>query len=958
MPLSLAFFPAEILSNIFARLSASQSYPLIFVSGDRLLKDKSLRRGLLSLPLADYCLKRGLLKEVANFTCLVRLSIAGIEYSKPLELHLLPSTLLHLDVHSCCQHWLASETDPAHVHELAYVTLGSSRIFNFKRHFHKLQHLVLACHNHTETRTLVHDNSMLVLRLLPDTLETLFLSHLSEVHPRLWVNLPRGLKITEMNEWVTNKFVESVALHAPHVHIGSLPLYEDPRAISTVTHYPFASASLFIGDVHTPTSELDARLLGLSSLFSSATPSSEYPPASITALRGRGWPSVSEVLKVKPESVKWPSTLLVLDDIAFTQPSWIQSNCFPSTLTELQIGLKPQLGPISFPPKLTSLVLSYDINDSDPRKLFEALPHTLVTFKVHLTSTKWEDEWLTSLPRARLITFDLKCTSEMNITDQFVALLPKSIGYFMTSGVCVDTALPVFVKRLVEFLPSAVDFTGALIRPDATYFDFSLTSCWKRYDDCSLSHDLHEHPSGPKLRFRILTLPSTLTHLKISSIDPTLSKFENLTIPSLTKIELPKTTSIFWSFWTLPSLTSLVLLSGTEPSHAPTGFPSTITHLRCETSMTGSRDYATIPAFLHPHVKVLSSNGVFHFQIIPPSVHTLEMKELARWPNESTSLVDLKLFNYNDSFNRLIHFKSIFPNLRKFSTLPTGDWHLKYADLIADRDMELIECRTVSQAPLDLTDDHIIQEQIESGSVDIAAVVALQLRSKFSYLKLPPDARACGVPLAMVDFKHLQDLWSNSNVTSLILSSVVITIGKFGKFLPSTLTHLELLDVLGLDSGTTKHFPRGITELKMRHHYLSRDAYRWLPVGLISLSLDVDVFNRYHASALPSGLQSLTLKYTKSQPRTLSHLPHSLTRLEIDSQVLPQYLSYGLPSSLLLLKLNLQCYHPLVDWEKIRTGSPRIKIEYGLAPFGPIGAAINHFLPADDLIDSLSLVEI
>lgn len=894
-----------------------------------------------------------------NFSSLMHLSISGIDFTKPIELHLLPSTLQALDLQASCEHWLTSATNPQHCNDLDYFTLGSSRIFNFKRRFHKMKHLNLRCHHHTSMHTQVIDSTMLVLRLLPETLETLFLSHLMSVHPKLWCNLPSGLKILEINDWMPSERATSIALHAPHVHIDRVSLYENLLALPAFPRLPFSEVSLYLGNLETPSEELDAKLLGLSKIFPPPSPSYPNPP-SITSIRGRGWIKGSKVLQEKPESIAWPSSLQILADDRMTYSSWNHSKYLPKTLTELQIGLKPQTDPIVWPQNLTSLNLDYE--SEDPRHLFESLPPLLTKFKISLISPLWDDEWLSSIATIALLqSFELNSVREIQITERFASLLPPSIVYFRTNGVCSDTAMYPLVQQLQEFFPAVIDFTGARIRNDASFYEFTSPGCWMRYHSGTLSDVLLPYPSGPKLRFRVLALPSTLTHLKISEIDATTSVFHQMTLPSLTKLEIPRIGSIDWTAWTLPSLLHLTLIKGWELSSISNeGFPQSLTHLRCEApTVPTAWNGMLVPPFLVPVIPWLSSNAYFKFYDFPPSLHTLHQTQFYKWPAPSAALVELKLSNFASRSMTLGNFKITFPNLLRLSTVPFGDWTLAYADLETfGPSMELIECRALSDARFGFEDTPILRDQIKDGSIDIAKVVLHQVLAKFPTLKLPPDAKLSSITLDLAVFQHLRGLWSNANVTTISLSSGTIACKQFGNFLPSTLTRLDLSNVQGLHSGCTKHIPRSVTDLKIESPSLNRQSYSWMPSGLISLTLKVGVFHAYHASALPAGLETLILDCRFSHPRTLSHLPDSLKRLEIIYWLVPAYLLHGLPSRLEWLKLSIQDSATDDYWTGIRARFPSLEIEFGIAARPAIRNQVPIFASTEELLDQLSDLEI
>lgn len=934
MPLLIGHFPLEILRNILHRISAHGIVTLQQTCGDRSFSAQVKRSNITSLGLYDNCLRSVGLKYAQEFPGLTHLYIQVNTYEKDLDLHLLPNTLVWLHIFHSCRTWLhpCAHTPKCPV-STSEPRVGCGSVFNFKHHLPNLTDLDLRCTNHVAH---AHDEayiSILAMRCLPDGLKTLSMSHLTTIHPIFLMKLPEDLEIADLCDWTTCSYLHVLAHNAPNVRLRAASIVGTYQELPA-THFP-APLRLTIYLRSTEEANNKEMLLNLHEAFPPQPipappmiPTRRLPP-SLISIEGYGWSEHAvALLEQGAEKIRWPASLKTLEDNLINPPIWQNMAHLPQTITRLCIGIA-QAGPIQLPSTLTSLMVCYGKDNSNPVHLFEALPPLLLDLTITLITTQWDDALLRLLP-CRVDRLTLLWPNPRRLTSSFLKNLPTYNFLLVTDAVVSDTIVPDLAGIPLALVTSNLEFTGTLIPKDATYFHYGSKGTYS-INNSEIRLVVTKIWESSTLRFCPTTLPQSLTHFKISSINQETSQFERMALPNLHTIELAAVDNIDWTAWSLPSLTHLILTDDDASStEAVAGFPTSVTRLSLKLDQ---KRVPHLPPFLSAQLVHFETDSYVEVVRIKfPKLTSFEATDTPMNLRFFPALTDIKLSRYCSAMESFKWLISTCVHLKRISTLPNGTWCPKY-DEIAEyaNQLEIVELNHISLSKLPKIDMDLGKELIQCDTPNIEAFLALQAQRNLSVLKMPPGAKADVGKLPSTDLATLSELWSLQPAKNLDLSSWDLEYDKIGELLPPTLESLFLPQ--GLSSGPNQQLPRSITSLRIHSSLLTDQSVRGLPPGLISLHLVLPNFLTPYGALLPSTLEDLTINATVYSPSPLAALPTSLKSLKIENSIPYQYFYRGLPPN--LTRLNCVYMDAPFDMSKI-TSHPNLKVEYSNPPLAQV----------------------
>lgn len=927
MPLHLAYFPTEILVNIFKRVPALNIYLATHLCGDRLIKTKAVQGGVTSVHLAAQSLQKLGLKFLSDFRGLVRVSIDCIEHEGPLDLHELPSTIRELEIRGDCTHWLAARPHPEFCSVAPNMLFHENNLmpFNFKRHFHDLLHLRLQCRCDKLNRRLTTTIPMtlLIQCLLPPSLLTLSISHLAQIDPIFWGNLPSSLEITSLQSKLQTNWLERIIAAAPQVrfkHLQLLDLVTDPAFIRKI---PSKSVSMRL-NVMRP--ELLNDLVNLFPLASTdSSPPFEPQLTSVTTVRWDFSPDV----RCTAGSLKFPPALNSIEDLNAYDAKWTNFNALPSGITALKAATDSN-NALVLPSKLRSLELALFTAAEHLPQVVSSLPAFLTSADLALQSTPLRSSEISAaLPRSLTflkLRFPLNAEAEL-LDEPFFTSLPQTLTAVQINAPCKDATLIYVPKSITNLVLGRIEISGALYSTTETIFNYADIGYLRRLANgvfhykAQISCDKDWNESFKRTpTYSVLKpvwLPTSITRMQIGSRAHygRAKQWPAINLPNLTSLQIPTFSDFALQDCSTPSLTLLSICRNVYYDEFTFDFayPTSITHLQY---LNGATDANCFPRSLQPQIRILEVKDMRLISIQQlPHLLTADVRWAISGPHTSNDLLLAIPSTITSLTLRLTYPGSDIPQFKDFlAQLPHltainfkhPDWCMQESDLLSvPCRIQSVTCEAVSIIdPLSYLP--FCEKTMDDNTFDFTRSVLGQLKHKFSFLHFETPRPAIFFPLKTnKHFKKMTENWP-ATLSRATFDHGVTFLPRFGRFLPRTsLTSLDVLGASGIAVTSAAHLPETLTELKICSRRFPLLHYKMLPRGIKTLHLKAGKFLNHHAHALPPTLQELTLEYTVLGERTLSLLPNTLEHLTLPSLRNLRYLYRGFASPLKTITTNL-----------------------------------------------------
>lgn len=882
--LPLASLPREVLVNVLDRLPALNLFLVTHLSGDRHLWSKVTKGGVTALRIEPKELMKLRPEYLADFGGLLSLSIDLAQEKTIPFLHELPHTITSLTIAGDCKHWL--RTQP--ILEFGSDALSQSpywQPFNFRRHLPHLAHLGLLCRCYAlRTAPAV---AQLVKTLLPAGLQSLTMPHLAQLDPSVWAHLPQGITLSLITAQSRNK-IEAFLAAAPHVRFSHLKLKASRKAINDFNFFrtlPTPSISFYDREMTAPW------LNSISAFFADTSSTTPHRPL-LTSLSTEGWPAASTL------SLTHPISSLRSIQTEFNSPAhWPDLESLAPNLEQFRAPLDTT-GGLVVHRKLTDL----DINCMNfPAKfndLFSALPTNLLILRLR-PQFRWLDKHMLLLPHT-LTELHLDNGSATAPLDQaFFQSLPPALTHLNIAGSAFDTDIQHAPLSLTKLGLNLLHVTGALLSAEDTEWSYGYNGALSRSSSGSFKFGRNLPLFQPAIEDMIvsaldaikLRLPPTLTHITLSqNISRESKPWAAQDLPHLTSLDLIDTAVLFlFRECRVPSLTHLsanYFNFGSRDQNIV--FPKSITSL---TAKPNSGDIEFMVSSFAPQIRILNtSDRVIRTLTLAIflNLETLSLpwnKEHFNPPGSKTkpiiaaSLTSLTVNHYfRMSPEKAIsyHFGHL-PRLRSLH-IPTEIDEDEMDEIYAAMPNVAFQCRTLRIKH----DSTLIPTSFDEArlEIDFSSAVAEMAKIKWPLLKLEGNHKIEFFMYTSV-LERLRTIWP-SNLTKLTFGRGIFLRPNFGKFLPSSLKCLHVLDAEGVGSGTPWHLPASITDLSIRSYVFTTEGYKRLPRGLVTLRLFAGKFCAGHAKALPRTLTHLNITTRRLHATATRFVPEGLERFELN----------------------------------------------------------------------------
>lgn len=466
MTLPLSLLPISILANILDRIPTLDVYEIVFLTGDRLLEHKARHGGVTNLFMGRISLGKIGLEFTNSFKGLYHITIDATYAATPPDLSHLPSTLRSLRINGLCPMWLDVPADPrflSHPENLAFHFCGRS-VFAFHHHLPVLEHLELHC-LHRLRHTEVHcrgpslRTQLLVSKLLPSTLRSLSMTHMTDVFPSIGIeHLSPGLVVELSQNTKDRDWLQQMASHPANFQVSHFRWLDSnaDAALSVI------NPQMVYIDMRHSTSVISSiksayRLFPASSAPSSSGAFSREISGQIVSIRTTNlFYRIRELSEKGELDFRWPPTLRIIDD---TSTLWSYSQVLSNGMPML-------------PTTLTDLSIS--VSTFSPTNSFAHLPlrRLDVTF---FRFSEFHKEFGPFLPQClselilRHTTGAQGLTTLVPLSAAFFHSLPSNLSFMFYHGYVIDTELVNIPTRLANgFSAYCMILTGALVTEGTT----------------------------------------------------------------------------------------------------------------------------------------------------------------------------------------------------------------------------------------------------------------------------------------------------------------------------------------------------------------------------------------------------------------------------------------------------------------------------------------------------------
>lgn len=799
-------------------------------------------------------------------------------------------------------------------------------------------------HNFSSTATMTLP--LLASRLLPDSLQTLSMTHLNNLQTRFWKNLPENVEVDlrlntlgsgEINHLLLDDFKTRVTHLQGVFSLAHLPkrLFRGLRSVSI--KFNLGAESL---------SSIDSCYQYFASKQLEYVAEGDLPGPCIVSLEDVGMThvisAVSDFL-----SISAPSTLQTFKAYHNLFQTF---DALPQSLTHLEAQFKGN-GPLILPRALKTLKLSLDPDETSVEQLVAALPFNLT--QAYLVIMKSSFNWETLLsaglrercPNLQHLTLSAP-GDPSPLNETFLEKLPLHLVFLEVRGIFEDILISKVPSSILTFIPSRFVVSGALIPSSAT--EVELNSFCKPLVRVLGSLKLSgasSSLSSIETFTAITAFPSSLTSLSINRMPFRNMVYRQLSMPNLIKLQIPFIAFVDWNAWSMPSLTSLTAQGPSEGLvHPANRFPASLTHL----SLPGMNKFIlSLPPNLAPQIRRLKTS-IFPSNFAELNFTNLEIYKtgpavamkngkpdiLAALP---PTLVEL---NFKSTLD-VEYLLETVPSIRRYSSTSsqplTDDTLLQ----IVPR-LDRFKCDSFHIKSFESYLPFVRQDEADD-SWELTRFMAFQLQRKIPSLDISPPQHVFLPELDSVALASLSHAWSG--VTNITIEQGVKVWSKLGKFLPSTLTTLRLT-ARGVNAGTPWHLPSSITNLMIDSTCFTLDSYKHLPAGLKTLRLSYGKLLAHHARVLPSTLTELELNSAYIGIKTFSNLPSSLERLSVTQPQSNECFFRGLPESL----TELDCGKRTPFSHKFNLLPPKIKVTGIMS--GPYPSSVSQAIE-----EALQMVE-
>lgn len=848
------------------------------------------------------------LKFLQDFGGLKRVVLDQLSYydheSDVFNFQDIPRTIKELYVCGHCSSWLKSKTlegFSSHPQNALFHSNGVSA-FNFKSHFLHMETLHLECYSRVHNSSHIVATSLMAYRLLPSSLRTLCLSHFDAIHPGLLCNLPAGLEMRIPRVHSVPQ-IELLINHASHLRFPHLPIlyplpdFKQLPSVETVHLYSiniskdeFWSILQRFSFPHTASSavSLAPKLVSLSSHIKLIVDKS---------------PNNVDYEETGPSngSISWPDTLRSAT-FWYWGNDFIPSNMtFPQNLTRLNCHTPDES--FSCPPGVTRLRLqvgAHNFFGTAVQRLLTSLPSTIISFTLKISSNNdFSQSACGLLPpklrRLKVISFG-PSRNDRFIAPKFFEMVPSTLESIHIDDECHDSVLSTLPLTVNQLVVARLVVTGALIPMAITYtspaYCFlsrlsdgsyrTLPSAWLQSDfkltrasaPVSVPGTSPEPLSTLKVVFSPTSLPPTLTSLHIQSFVRPAGRVE---LPSL--ITLHTSNCNFVTIWEVlgcpPSLTELICIDhAIKPEILPTILPSKLKIVESNHVNAPSTPHLDRFTSLHT-LRICGPIQLLEKLTLPPSVTHLAFRQ------SSAKRYDTKALKEE--------------TLLKFSTLKS----LAFSRLSVISDLE-----SLFQS---------IKECVQGDSFDFTKILGHFIERKHPGWTFVSELPTFHWGKIFIKYPPLTHQTLPKLFLNLPLPLKSVTFGriklpsKFGKYLPSTIETLDVIEASGAGAGSPWHLPSTITDLKINSSDFFRKSYLHLPRALKHLTLKSRKFKISYASELPDGLLELDILADWFGLKSLSRLPPSLKKLRLrsESPIFAELILNGVPPMLESFRCSL-----------------------------------------------------
>lgn len=926
--LELAKLSLEVLAEIAALLPGAEVIKLTYICGDSMLRSKMFRSAK-ELSFKGHQTRLRSLRFMHDFKELLSVSLLNVSPVDTMSLYDLPPQLRVLHIAGFENLWSKAKPSPSLVEMpgTLYLHAGQSAPFNFKAHFTSLRHLSLTGYTHIAPRCLID----LLPRFLPLTLETFAGTELGD--PYYWKHMPAGLEINckhPLTVYQAKRFIE----FAPHVHLNNVIASEpDPafallnaRTVTLTVIQPYLRPPL--------------------QPFFAAFPQTGLPPLRDTSSSSHipHRPYLISVDSHLPEAslqngatLQWPESCRTLLHRSkhYGKCTALTSNNLPPNITTLQDTFDTA-GPQDWPSSITSLHLV--TRGKDWVVDLGALPGSLCELYID-TGAPWSHRFTHKLPRD-LKTLSLTVTWPSNsLNAEFVENIPPRLTSLQTNARCDDRLLKLLPKTITKLELESVFLSGHIPLPPPPTFDQTRRVTFHRSDQGNLELE-YDKTSTIKFIPLTLILPATLTSITLNHFEPTPNLISpSSRLPNLTRLELYD-----YARWPLdpgatPSLTCLSVCQFSTTTDLR--FPPAITHL------INRLHYSTeMPSNLLPQLRIFEA--LYHLPsaknlALLTHLDNLTFDEAGDWPIDTTfEATSLRLISQRAISPANGTLSTSFPKLQRFEwtrgTL-TDDFTLPPSVTFAQfRDWHI----TADKHSLSLSSGTIIGDSLDFNNM-ISEMVAKSLHYE---LKVTRETKLDGFAFERNQWREFGQLLHSHTITTIKIGKGITVHPRFGQWLPSTVTSLNVLTAEGINGATPNFLPRSITKLKIPAESFPSYSYRQLPPGLTYLRLSCNRFVSRYAALLPSSLLTLKIKgLTQVGHKALLHMPSSITSLTLDPWYpINEHILHGVTPTLRYLEATLDFYQGVLNLQQL---IPTLR-ELGVSP--------RNFNP-EDILRELDKVE-
>lgn len=918
----LSHLPPSILAGIVDLISAHSIYQLVYLVGDKLIRNNIINGGVTSIHINTFELRQPGLTFLSDFTRLQRLFINADRIHLTLNLYHLPSSLQELALFGPCSLWLAAKVPHGHRFHPSSVLFHDNgcSVFDFKHHFPSLSRLSLVCC--TRLRQALFDPCipltkvrlpLLLAHCLPPCLKYLHASHFDALNPLLWTLIPHGLLISMAanlsgnRSWpgISSENLLDILQHAPHTRFASLVLQDHeliPPAVFTkeiaqniTLHLSRLNEDfLRLSEDFCKHLQLERRheksesRISAESSFGTAIQSHLITGSHMTNAEDMVYEdgccvwnqlravSFVEPYRVMPNVHTWPQSLRSLNlqrngDIGYDFAA------LPRRLTHLSSAhtlLPTEVE--SLPPTLTSL----EIDSIKDIQSIQSLPTSLTSLvfsgRVYFCGTK-----IDLLPLRNLRTLRITKGSLPDIDETFFENLPPMLSRLSYHAICREEFL---VNKHCGRHPSLVQmaFKRLLITSGSLFsYDYlqrhitslALVDGYAIIERSSTKNSFQLHCTS------CFSLPIGSTQIVFDSapyVSPT-SEMVKTTLPELKSLRLPTAENFFgWSMFHLPSLTHVSF-----SNDSAVVLPPTVTRVTLETTSGFGRNMLGpnileleilkaqgVPDGLHRLQKLHTLSCLFNFS---PSSESLALY-FGTLPTSLTSLT-LDLIPSIDTFMSS-DFPPIFPSLTSIMGSLPNLTYLRLPTCCSTKELDLhLEISTSfsaastaanSSSNLKLPSSETLS--YKSPSVLSSTLVSfecstVQVDSLPEFLPSSSDFAEASLDFNRLIIRRIQAKWPRLSLLPSIIEAVYPPQRYEKPLIPQIEYHLDrhLVKVLA-------------TSLAIQSHVTS-----------ITFGSGAKLWSKF-GSCLPPTLTFLDVLFASGVgPATPNSLPRSITELHISA---------------------------------------------------------------------------